>query len=458
MLFKSISANQAPLKLRTRNLVVKSQPIVGFAACCWVALLSIGVLPESAWANTVTLASVGGGLLLSLSTWMRKSSAGWGIALFGLAAISYTVLNTSFDPASGTTRFSSVILLLLGIGILRKYLVSQNISHVIEQVLGQPRLRESPFPLFLLYSSLTFLLSLAVVPLVGVLTRNTQLNHREHVRIAMRSVGSTMFIAPTTVGAAAVALMFPDLNWGQAAVVGMPLATAMLVLTCLRGAGVGGEKQLPSSGPADLRWLYRLIGLFISILISAKFVVGLTTVTAVALAVSLSGALSTIHAQGLRALIANAGDAVNNSSAEILMFIACGTLFVALNSPEGSLFLQSAVEGASGVLSITPVQALVIVSALPLLSVCGVHPMVLFTAFFPIFHSVSTVGNVIQYHWWIAMFVIAQLISPVSISAIAAASSIGLSPSKVSLRLHAGFALLLSICCVGYLSFVGYFL
>tara|TARA_Y100000991_G_scaffold19057_1_gene12477 strand:- start:212 stop:466 length:255 start_codon:yes stop_codon:yes gene_type:complete len=84
--------------------------------------------------------------------------------------------------------------------------------------------------------------------------------------------------------------------------------------------------------------------------------------------------------------------------------------------------------------------------------------MVLFTAFFPIFHSVSTVGNVIQYHWWIAMFVIAQLISPVSISAIAAASSIGLSPSKVSLRLHAGFALLLSICCVGYLSFVGYFL
>jgi hypothetical protein len=114
MLFKSISANQAPLKLRIRNLVVKSQPVVGFAACCWVALLSIGVLPESAWANTVTLTSVGGGLLLSLSTWMRKSSAGWGIALFGLAAISYTILNTPFDPASGTTRFSSVILLLYG--------------------------------------------------------------------------------------------------------------------------------------------------------------------------------------------------------------------------------------------------------------------------------------------------------------------------------------------------------
>lgn len=134
MLLKSINASPAPLKLRTRNLVVKSQPVVGFAACCWVALLSIGVLPESAWVNTVTLASVGGGLLLSLSTWMRKSSAGWGIALFGLATISYTVLNTPFDPGAGTTRFSSVVLLLLGIGILRKYLVSQNISHVIEQV------------------------------------------------------------------------------------------------------------------------------------------------------------------------------------------------------------------------------------------------------------------------------------------------------------------------------------
>lgn len=458
MLFKSISTNQVPLKLRTRNLVVKSQPVVGFAASCWVTLLSIGILPESAWVNPVALASVGGGLLLSLSTWMRKSSAGWGIVLFGLAAISHTVLNTPFDPASGTTRFSSVILLLLGIGILRKYLVNQNISHVIEHVLGQPRLKESPFPLFLLYSSLTFLLSLAVVPIVGILTRNTQLDHREHVRIAMRSVGSTMFIAPTTVGAAAVALMFPDLNWSKAAVIGMPLATAMLVLTCLRSAGGGGEKQLPSSGPVDLRWLYRLIGLFLSILMGAKFAVGLTTVTAVALGVSLSGALSTIHAQGLRVLIANAGETFNNSSAEILMFIACGTFFVALNSPEGSLFLQGAVKDASGILSITLIQGLVIVSAFPLLSICGVHPMVLFTAFFPIFHSLSTVENVIQYHWWIAMFVIAQLISPVSISAIAAASSIGLSPPKVSLRLHAGFALLLAICCVVYLSWIAYLL
>ena len=452
MFARTAADHQVSRRLRLKNALFKLAPLITGAAWVWVIMMSLEVVPITSASRATTLLLMAGAVLFNISTLLKKSSAAWALALFGLTVFLHHYLNTPLAPSLGAMSFATVIMLLLGIGILRRYLESQNIQHVIENMLGQPWLRKSPYPLFLVYGALTFLLSLAVVPLVGALTRHTKLDHIDHVRVAMRSVGSTMFLAPTTVGAAAVALMFPNIEWGQALLIGIPLAGGMMVLTCLsKPAEIREEDGVSADGVSNLQWLYQLVGLFALIFTASKALFGLGTVTAVALTVSMAGAISVVHSQGWKSLAQSVHSSFRTSSAEILMFIACGTLLVALQSPEASSSLQQMADNLASHLNSPSLQALVIVGGLPLLTICGIHPMVLFSAFFPIVHALSNVGMEVEYHWWIAMFVISQLISPVSISAVAAASATGLSSWNVSFRLHAIFAVLLAGYCIVYL-------
>jgi hypothetical protein len=77
---------------------------------------------------------------------------------------------------------------------------------------------------------------------------------------------------------------------------------------------------------------------------------------------------------------------------------------------------------------------------LPLLSLLGAHPVVLFSLAFPLLSRRVLGGGAREYLVWVTMFALAQLISPTSTSARLAASSLDVSSPRVSWRTHSLFA------------------
>jgi hypothetical protein len=422
-------------KWRTRGSALA---VIATTLVMWLIAKAL-VIPQGAVADALTFGLIVAGLALTFSSWLSKTSARLGLGLLVIVAALAVFTTIPFNPLRGAGSFEGVILLLLGIGQLRAYLDRQDIKGRIERALSHPAVRRSARPIFLLYSAMAFFLSLATVPIVGSLTRSTRLNHMYHLRLAMRAVGATMFIAPTTAGAAAVSAMFPGLSWSHALLTGLPLALLCLLFT--RSEKEPAIELTPVEKDGASHGLMLPLAIFISVIVVGKLLLGYATVTTVALAVSITGAVSLWAKYGIAELAATIGDGFQRSSAEILLFIACGALQVALGAPETAQLFSPLSGDFKLLLSSAPVQLLLILGLMPLLTIIGIHPMILFAAAFPVFHPITQLPVTVEYQAWIAMFMISQLISPVSISAVTAAASVNESPWKVSFESHATFAL-----------------
>ncbi|APC17661.1 hypothetical protein BLL42_18710 [Pseudomonas frederiksbergensis] len=412
--------------------------VIATVLVIWL-IAKVLVIPHREVADAFTFGLIVAGLALTFSSWLGKTSARLGLGLLVIVAALAVFTTMPFNPVRGAGSFEGVILLLLGIGQLRAYLDRQDIKGRIERALSHPAVRRSARPIFLLYSAMAFFLSLATVPIVGSLTRSTRLNHLYHLRLAMRAVGATMFIAPTTAGAAAVSAMFPELSWSQALLTGLPLALLCLLFT--RSEKEPAIELAPAEKDGASHGLMLPLAIFISVIVVGKLLLGYATVTTVALAVSITGAVSLLVKYGIAELARTIGDGFQRSSAEILLFIACGALQVALGAPETAQVFSPLSGDFKLLLSSAPVQLLLILGLMPLLTIIGIHPMILFAAAFPVFHPITQLPVTVEYQAWIAMFMISQLISPVSISAVTAAASVNESPWKVSFESHAMFAL-----------------
>jgi len=95
---------------------------------------------------------------------------------------------------------------------------------------------------------------------------------------------------------------------------------------------------------------------------------------------------------------------------------------------------------------------LVLVVLLPLVTAAGIHPLILFGMLFPVLTPALSGNTVAQYLAWSSMFVMANLMSPVSICAIVAATSLKQTPQDTSYRSHWRFCAVLAVVVVVYLS------
>ncbi|MCL7929908.1 hypothetical protein [Halomonas llamarensis] len=435
------------------TLQIRSLSTVAAALVVWLIGIHLTWLPDTFWSRGITLAVLVLVLVFTATSWHRKASARFGVGILVIVAGLASVSDLEFSPIEGIGAFDTVILLLLGIGVLRTYLEKQNVATIIEKALGHSWLSNKPRLLFLLYGGMTFFLSLAVVPIVGTLTRKTALDYRQHLRIAMRAVGGTMFLAPTTVGAAAVSVMFPSLPWMHVLLMGLPLALATALLT----RSGPHTKALPSISHTAETTELNLglpIFLFLGILVLSQGVLGQATVTSVALAITIAGIGSMIYRYGVLSAFKAIHSTFHRSGAEILLFLACGTLQASLARLGADNLEQMVPLALSEHLTSTTVFAFVVIGGLPLLTILGIHPMILFAGFFPLFHPFANADPALEYLIWIAMFVVAQLVSPVSISAVTAAASIGAAPWTVSLASHGRFALAFTGLCVAYFTII----
>lgn len=351
--------------------------------------------------------------------------------------------------SEGLTRYRSVIALLFGIALLQRAFRSLDASDLLRVALGRADARWIGPLLIALAALLALPLSLATVSIMTTLLAGVVTQPRDVARLSMRMVGLTMYILPTTVASAAVHASIPGLRAVDILALGLPLFLLGALLNVRvrpQLSQAGGD--LPSARPVAM----------FALAFAALFALSLAAGLGVPEAVGLSGlGVFALDAHrrglGLRAALRDAAQAAKGCSAEVILMFACGLLACTLlRVGAGPL----AVVDALRALWAYPGAALAVVLVLlPVVSVFGIHPLILFNVIFPLVDNTQLGGPAAQYIAWVSMFMLAQLVSPVSISAILAAGALNTSPAETSYKLHGRFAAALAVIVMAYLLAAG---
>lgn len=352
------------------------------------------------------------------------------------------------DPLwrAGLTQYRSVVVLLFGIALLQRVLKNTGIDEPIRVLLHAADPSWTGLIVMALAMLLALPLSLATVAiLTGILTQVVK-EPLDGARLSMRVVSLTMFLIPTTVASAAVSASIPDLHLVNILILGVPLFVFGLFAT----SRVRPQVLKRVENTVDAGWLKWLGIAFVTL-----FATALAAGAAISEAVGISGlglfVIDVVRCgQGFRGLVTRSAEAVRACSSEILLMFACGMLACALaRVSTGNPHVAEAVQ----LFWCSPGIAYgVVIVILPAITIFGIHPLILFNLLFPIVDNSLLGTPAAQYIAWVSMFIGAQLLSPVSISAVLAASSLGISPAETSYRLHYGFVLILSIFVWVYLT------
>jgi len=415
-----------------------------------VALAS-HALPASLAALRSTLLFVGLGGVLATTTkyWLDKRSSRFALALVALVLVAAAVGRVPVPAYEGFVRYQATVELLVGVGLLRKVSARTQLDGALAACTARvsPRLR-TPL-LCLLSCALAAPLSVGAVAVLCASLGKVLAPKTTTAVVAMRTLGATMFVLPTTAGAAIVSASLPGLARAEVMRFGMPLFLVVVVSCCLRGPlEVLGHDPAPRGGaratlwPLGLFWL--LVGLFLTVTPAHG-------TTAVALA-----AFITFFAEAAREqrpgsqVVDDVQDALRGATGELVLLFACGVLTAFLARAPLPQGLQHALR--------YPLQSRAAVAALalfllPLTSIVGAHPVVLFSLAFPLLDRRVLGGGAREYVLWVSMFALAQLISPTSTSARLAAASLGISPQRASFGSHALFAGALALGIWAYVVF-----
>lgn len=222
---------------------------------------------------------------------------------------------------------------------------------------------------------------------------------------------------------------------GELLRLGAPLAIAVLLSCCVRHVELSVVPRAPHEGERATLWPLGLFWVLVALLMTVTPMHGATAIALAACATFLVEAA--YQRRTGEQVSSDVRQALSGVTAELVLLFACGILTGFLASaplPEG---LKMALHHWVA----TPASAAgLVLFVLPLFSLFGAHPVVLFSLAFPLLERRVLGGGAREYLVWATMFALAQLISPTSTSARLAASSLGLSARRVSWGTHALFA------------------
>jgi len=412
-----------------------------------VALMAVGLHGAgSLFFGAALVAGIFGLLATSQHSWPGKFSARLALIIF-LAVIFGTFLgNDRLDWVQGFQRYRIVVELLIGIALLQRVVSRLGLHAAIKTSIAgvHPHWRSSVIGF--LSMILAFPLSLATVPLVTTVMASIVTPPIAAARISMRAVTITMLLVPTTLASAAVSASLTGLSGAMVALAGAPLFLVGFATLCLQRIEISGAvTEAPN---------WRRLGVFggaFWLIFGIASVLGCPIPEAIAVAgICLYFGETFFTRRPRQACLAEFREAVSGCSAEVLLLLACGVLATYLASMGASPVLNQTVATLWG----GPLLAAAWVAfVLPAISVLGIHPIILFSFIFPLVDNSVFGGPHLQYLAWVTMFIAAQLVSPVSLSAILAASSLQTSPSNTSYRLHGRYVL--GMCLVTYLYLIG---
>lgn len=267
--------------------------------------------------------------------------------------------------------------------------------------------------------------------------------------ITNRALGASMFVLPTTIASASVASAIPHLDTAGVMRYGAPLMVFALI-----GSMLPRLQPVPAvegARPAAAGGAYRLAVLVLGSGALVYWLTGQMTI-AFAAAMGIGYACDILFISKRRNPAAVSAELTKNLDTiapELLLLAASGLLILAVDG----LHLPAHFPGVFAWLTGSALSTLlVLVVVLPLVTAAGIHPLILFGMLFPVLTPALSGNTVVQYLAWSSMFVMANLMSPVSICAIVAATSLKQTPQDTSYRSHWRFCAVLAVVVVVYLS------
>ncbi len=396
--------------------------------------------------------TVFGYLLLTIPYWWLKGNARSGVFILLACALVLIWRWHLPDVRTVLVRFTDVFWLLLAMGLLRHVMNTWRISEFLSERLMRYGKGSLTLSIAILTAFLAWPMSLGVIPLMIDALKKSVFPSRHLAAIVMRMMSITMVLMPTSIGAATVFAAMPRTPIFTSAALGIPLFLFSLLLLCLSpviplaNPIICDERRANKEGERVRIWIFLIF--FWLIFIVALTVIRLNALESIALTASILYLIergSSRSIDFLTPLVA----VIRSISSEIMLLLGCSLLI----STCDLLIPLLPVTFSHSLASLSVWQRYAcILFVLPIFSVVGIHPMVLFSLAFPLLGSSMAYG-VTDYLVWICFFIAAQLLSPVSINAIFASSSLHISPVDTSFKMHSYYVLIFNLFAFIYLSF-----
>ncbi|WP_350304573.1 hypothetical protein [Photorhabdus viridis] len=422
------------------------------------ASLFIFLIINSIHKNNIEMELIAGScciiyLISSISFWWKKTSARSGILIFAVCFIVLISGNrlSSISISDLMHRYLDVFWLLLGVGLLRQVMLSLPLDHFLRSLLVKNKPRYHSLLIAGVTIFMTLPMSLGAIPLIIDSLKRLVEPRLQLAMIVSRMVSITMVLIPITIGAATVYSAMPKISLSETALLGIPLLIFSLILNERTPVNIVNDKD-EANANAELPELSRIIiftvlfwsGILISLLI-LKF----NSLQSLAIT---SGIIFVIDRLSGKHSLMNSGisTATQSISSEILLLLSCSLLVSTV-----SLYLNSIPSELSQWVSdlYDWQKYAVILFILPIFSIVGLHPLILFSLAWSLFSPYIS-GSAADYQVWICLFISTQLLSPVSINAVFVANSLSVSTIDTSYRMHARYVFLFNFFALIYLSII----
>jgi hypothetical protein len=438
-----------------QKIVLSERQRFGSIAVAILSLALAGVfstqLPKLGWAIVLVATFVL--ICLNLSPESRKKPTlrySAGIFLVCLLLLDSRIY---FDQILGAmATFWPVMCLLVGIALFKHSLVRSGLADLISRpLIGQADGVQNSVKVSLATAGLSVFGSLGTISIMCATLSSKVKNKLALSSNVVRALCSSMYVLPTTVASASVAAAIPHLDAGQVALLGAPLLVFMLIGSMVPRLEIATVEQR-SSAP-KLREALILISLVIA---SGALTLFLTGQVILSIAVGMiSGYVFDVaflsKKTRSRALVTEIARSADGIAPEMLLLAASGLLIFTVQ--ELNVLSHMPPWLATALLDQNFALAALLV-IFPLITVAGVHPLILFGVFFPLMNAPMFDQSPVHYLAWTSMFVMSNLLSPASISAILAATSLQKSSRETSYLSNWLFCSVLAIFTFAYLSWL----
>ena len=433
------------LQPKNQNIVLVSLNLLCVITVATI-LLTFNFMPTIAGTGFITTVLLIAFLLffgVTRSSWQGKTSATLALIIFCIVLIAAVALHIHLNFYDGMTRYQFVIELLIGIALMRIVFMRTELETSLSSLIGSVKPSWRSLALTIIVCILALPLSLATIAIVTSLLKDIIRPRHATAVVTMRAVCATMLLIPTTVGSAAVSVSLPSLDPVDLMFKGIPLFVIAFLGCCFQKM----EVELPKTTEKNhiQAKSIAVITAFLSFLGFFTLVIHSNLIQALVMSGILLFILDSLwfNKRNAMAVLNEVRSSVGNTSPEMMLLLACGFLSVLLSQVTLPDIVVSILQR---IFSNPAFSVAFIVFVLPAISILGVHPLILFNVSFPLIDSSFFGSTSNQYFVWVTMFIAAQLVSPISISALMAANSLSVSPSKTSFKIHTRYAIFLSAC------------
>jgi hypothetical protein len=410
----------------------------GLAGCAAsLAASSAGELTgHVAWDGAAALLFVIG-LAVGWRHWLTRPSGRVAVVVtLGALGVGAALAPDPLIILAAAARMSNVIVLMLCVALMRPVFADRQLDTALAATLSRVPAALRPAAVVLTSCLAALGLSFGAVGVAGATLSRRAGPEQVAACSAMRGLVLSMLVVPSTASVAAVMAMFPGVSWSACLTVGAPIAMIGALLAAVITRPLVMESREQRRGNVALAICILLAELTATLIV--HLVLHMSTTLAISIASSFTALGCALYwGRG------NVGTALARADGELAarwttimpetaLFLSCGLLVGVMQIPELAAAAKSL---AVFVLPGGMWGIAVILFAVPLITVAGIHPMVPFALLGPTVSAASLgITETGLYGMWIVAFMLSMLLSPISVLTMVTVTSFDIPSRLLGLR------------------------